>query len=58
MIAAHVTVDDDQTMTVRHDDIQTAIDALAPASAGGRVEVVIQYQEMTEDEFAGIPELQ
>lgn len=58
MIAAHVTVNDDQTMIVRHDDIQTAIDSLAPASAGGRVEVLIEYQEMTEEEFAAIPELQ
>jgi hypothetical protein len=58
MIAAHVTVDDDQTIIVRHDDIQTAIDHLASAQAGGRVEVVIEYREMTEEEFAAIPELQ
>ena len=28
------------------------------ASAGGRVEVTIEYQEMTEEEFAALPELQ
>jgi hypothetical protein len=53
-----VTVDDDQTMIVRHDDIQTAIDHLASTQAWGRVEVVIEYREMTEEEFAAIPELQ
>jgi hypothetical protein len=58
MIAAHVTVDDDLMMIVRHDDIQTAIDYLAPASAGGRVELSIDYREMSEEEFAALPELQ
>ena len=53
-----MTVDDDQTMIVRHDDIQTAIDHLALTQAGGRVDVVIEYREMTEKEFAAIPELQ
>lgn len=57
MIAALVTVDD-VTMYVRHDDIQTAIDHLAPAEAGGRVELSIEYREMSEEEFAALPELQ
>jgi hypothetical protein len=58
MIAAHVTVEDDLKMIVRHDDIQAAIDHLAPASAGSRVEVVIEYKEMADEEFTALPELQ
>lgn len=57
MIAALVTLDD-ETMYVRHDDIQTAIDHFAPAEAGGRVELSIEYREMSEEEFAALPELQ
>lgn len=59
MISAHVTADD-LTMIVRHDDIQTAVDHLVPrfVEPGFRVELAIEYREMTEEEFAAIPELQ
>ncbi|MGA5726555.1 hypothetical protein ACPCHQ_21725 [Ralstonia thomasii] len=58
ILVAHVTVDD-ETMTVKHDEVHHALHSLGEQPRPGLHLVAdIRYEAMTETAFAALPEWQ